>query len=203
MEVLEVSASKMVRSPRNVGSRVVLCWSQKMAKKTCVPEAKGNEKGYICTNDIYHSCSQLKRRFLCHSCHWRRPPGSHIALVSIRYLPWSLGDQIFKSQATTTNKTNIKKEVNGNPALYIDKIITGFQLRLARTCMISNNITNSAKTGPKKNTVRALVQKHSVRVSSTCVATAALEFGNSPATEGNVGTGKTTTYWWYMIFVRI
>lgn len=95
-------------------------------KKTCVPEAKGNEKGYICTNDIYHSCSQLKRQFFCgaasHSSRWRRPPGTHIALVSIRsYLPWSLGDQIFKSQATTANKTNIKKEVNGNPAFYIEK----------------------------------------------------------------------------------
>ena len=170
---------------------------KKWQKKTCVPEAKGNEKGYICTNDIYHSCSQLKRQFFCgaasHSCHRRRPPGTHIALVSIRsYLPWSLGDQIFKSQATTTNKTNIKKEVNGNPALYIDKIIIGFQLRLAPTCMRSNNITNSAKTGPKKNTVRALVQKHSVRVSSTCVATAALEFGNSPVTEGNGGE----SYWY-------
>ena len=55
MEVGEVSASKMVRSPRNVGSRVVL------------PEAKGNEKGYICTNGIYHSCSQLKRRFFAGS----------------------------------------------------------------------------------------------------------------------------------------
>lgn len=93
--------------------------------------------------------------------------------------------------------------MNGNPALYIDKIITGFQLRLARTCMISNNITNSAKTGPNKNSVRALVQKHSVRVSPTCVATAAREFGNSPATEGNVGTDKTTTYWWYIIYTQL
>ena len=53
MEVLEVSASKMVRSPRNVGSRVVLCWSQKMAKKHVCPRQKGMKKGtYVLTISI-------------------------------------------------------------------------------------------------------------------------------------------------------
>lgn len=72
MEVGEVSASKMVRSPRNAGSRVVLV-TKNGKKKTCVPEAKGNEKGYICTNDIYHSCSQLKRSFVSLEKATRKP----------------------------------------------------------------------------------------------------------------------------------
>jgi hypothetical protein len=52
MEVGEVSASKMVRSPRNAGSRVVLVTKNGKKKHVC-PRQKGMKKGtYVPTISI-------------------------------------------------------------------------------------------------------------------------------------------------------